>query len=789
MTTVFPPSPSTKPPKLFFGLVLLLLALSLAFNVRYALDAREGILRSLRTKSQIQARLLGRYLSRVLLTTEMFMGTVTDELTAGGEFRGPLSPETGQLIYLKGVFLTEMKNLWVFDAAGNLRYALEAGGSAPVDPAAEPFFQAHRDTWISSRLGSLSVEGRRFILISRRLETPAGEFAGVLAALVDPAFGTAFGDSPPADADRIVLFDADGTPMAAWPESDASESPPERPALLRGFGDRLFAEGGLRLLENREAVAAVFQPPLFPLRMAVAYDKFFAMKRFYRGIFVGGLTIGLVSLFVVVAMASLWRQWRRRERAETALRRSEAAYRTLVEHFPGGLVCRFDARFRFTLAGGSVLKILGFDGGDLTGRTPGEVFPEDLAEALAAPFRLALEGRSGRVEASLGERFFEIRTLPLQEDTNGFCAGMFLMQDITERKRAEIEILRAKEAAEAADRAKTEFMTNMSHELRTPMNAVLNFSWLGLIHLDTLEPAQVKDYFHHIHENGGRLMVFLNDLLDLSSLAADRPRLDDLRCDLRAIALDAVGGVQREARTKRIEIILEAASEPLDAAAEPTRIHQVMRHILANAVTYSPKGSRVTVTFHEAELDSETGRRPAAEVRIADNGPGIPENEREIIFEKFTQSSRTKSGAGGTGLGLALCRAIVKVHGGRVWVEENPEGRGSVFRVALPRAKKSRSRSAETPPPRSGTERPAEPDGPPAPVEYPPSETMAALSELALIGDIFQLGERVERLAAEDARLEPFAVRLRTMIDAFQLDEIQEFLTQPGENGHEPTDP
>jgi signal transduction histidine kinase len=430
------------------------------------------------------------------------------------------------------------------------------------------------------------------------------------------------------------------------------------------------------------------------------------------------------------------------------------------------------------------LKAIGLRREDILDRTPGEWLPDELGATLAAHYQMALQGHPGRMEGALNDRYFEIRVFPLRYEVGDVGAGMFVLQDITGQKRAEMEILRAKEAAEAADRAKSEFMANISHELRTPMHAVLNFAWLGITRRKTLTIEQVTAYFREIHENGGKLMVFINDLIDLSSLAADRFQLGETRCDLAEEAETALVEVAEEARAKNIEIQIHPDPSIPEAAADATRIQQVIRHLLANAVAFSPRNANVQVHFASASPQGDGEEKDGVEIRITDQGPGVPEAERETIFEKFTRSSRTRSGAGGAGLGLALCRAIVKLHGGRIWVEDAPNGAGSTFRCRLPPA---RTPSGEPVAVRRRVRSvPSGPASPPilGPMTPPPPETLEALYHLALIGDIFTLQEQVDQLESQNSHYRPFAERLREMSHGFQLEEIQIFLMRFLEDHH-----
>jgi PAS domain S-box-containing protein len=759
---------------LFISLIVLLLAFSLGINAVHMLGERQALLASIREKSQIQAQLLGLQIGRALQTVEMLLATSAGDLSEGGHFDGPVSEAVARSIHLKGAYVQELENVVLLDVLGRVRYWMRPPNGLPGQFGNSPFFDAFRQSWVRSRVGSLKVEGRRYVWLGLRLETANGEFAGVLAALVNLTQPLVLSNTAKEDDDRRLLFDMDGTVLASWPEieTDRAEAAP----LFRSHGPNLLHAGGTWTFESDRSVVSFFQVPLFSLRMGVAYDKKRALAPWWKNVAIGGTTLGMLALFGLGALVSLWRQWQRRAEAEEALRRSETAYRTLVEHFPEGIVGRFGPDLRGTLAGGTALASLGFRPEEILGRRPEEWLPGDLGREVANRSHAALRGKISRMEGRLNGRHFEIRTFPLRPKGADAGGGLFVWQDVTKRKRAEMEIIQAKEAAEAADRAKSEFLANISHELRTPMNAVLNFAWLGMRGGEEMEIEQILDYFREIHENGGQLMVFLNDLLDLSSLAADRHQLSRARCDPREEAENAAAEISRAAADRNIEIHIDGGAPVPNVAADPVRMEQVFRHLLNNAVTFSPPHGKVWVDFAEAPLEDNGNEPDAVEIRITDQGPGIPEGEREAVFEKFTQSSRTRSGAGGAGLGLALCRAIVRLHGGRIWVEDSPRGPGSQFRCRLPRAK-SNGTASTTRPARAKIE--SAPPPPPAPdqaIVPPPSGALSGLYRMALIGDIFSLRDEIDRLERENHRLGPFAERVREMVHGFQLEEIQNFL-------------
>lgn len=766
--------PPRKRSNLFFFLIVLLLAFSLAVNGVHLLQERRALLASIREKSQMQAQLLGLQIGRGLQAVEMLLATSASDLAEGNHLEGPLPETVAQSIHLKGAYVQELDNVMMLDANGRVRYWMHPRNGLPGQFGNTPLFQTFHESWIRTRVGGIWLEGRRYVWLGLRLETPDGEFAGVLAALVNLSQPLVLGNTGREDADRRLLFDTEGGVLAGWPEAGTGRV--EEEPLFRPHGQELLSGGGTWTFESARSIVSVFQVPLFSLRMGVAYDKSRALAPWWKNLAIGGTTLALLALFGLGALLSLWRQWQRRAAAEEALRRSETAYRTLVENFPEGIVGRFGPDLRGTLVGGTALASLGLRSEKILNRRPEEWLPQNLGRQLSDCFQMALRGKTGRMEGRLNRRHFEIRTFPLRPKGADVGGGLFVWLDITKRKQAEMEIIQAKEGAEVADRAKSEFLANLSHELRTPMNAVLNFAWLGMNRGEGLETGQMVEYFREIHENGGQLMVFLNDLLDLSSLAADRHQLSQARCDPREEAENAAAEISKAAAARNIEIHIDRETPLPEVAADPVRMEQVFRHLLNNAVTFSPPNAAVWVDFAEAPLGENREGPGAVEIRITDQGPGIPEGEREAVFEKFTQSSRTRSGAGGAGLGLALCRAIVRLHGGRIWVEDSPLGPGSQFRCRLPRAKSAGTASRPQPARPKAESAPPPPPAPGGPIVPPPSEVLNGLYRMALIGDIFSLRDEIDRLETENSALGPFAVRVREMIHGFQLEEIQNFL-------------
>lgn len=261
--------------------------------------------------------------------------------------------------------------------------------------------------------------------------------------------------------------------------------------------------------------------------------------------------------------------------------------------------------------------------------------------------------------------------------------------DDTELVLTQQALVKSKERAELANQVKNEFLANMSHELRTPMHSILSFSGLGEDKIESASKEKLKQYFTRIHQSGERLMPLLNDLLDLSKLEAGHIEFDKKQGDIRLLAKVIIEEFSTIIMEKSISITLDSSVIDTVAEYDHDKLLQVFRNLIANAIKYTPGGRLINIDFAEAEISADLNQGDekkiaAIAVSVIDQGIGIPEDELKTVFDKFIQSSKTKTGGGGTGLGLAICEEIISGHNGRIWAENNPSG-GARFTFVIPR--------------------------------------------------------------------------------------------------------
>ena len=257
---------------------------------------------------------------------------------------------------------------------------------------------------------------------------------------------------------------------------------------------------------------------------------------------------------------------------------------------------------------------------------------------------------------------------------------------------------KAKAAAEIASRAKSDFLANMSHELRTPLNAIIGFSEVLSDHLYGVLNEKQQTYVNHIRNSGQHLLSLINDILDLSKVEAGKMTLVPAEIRVKELLENSLVLVKEKALKHSLALTLDAP-EDLTVMADERMLKQILFNLLSNAVKFTPDGGSVHVSARRVNSEqylvnskklftddhSLTTYADFIEISVADTGMGIKPEDHEKVFREFEQveTSYTRNHQG-TGLGLSLVKRFVEQHGGRVWVESEGDGRGSIFRFTIP---------------------------------------------------------------------------------------------------------
>jgi PAS domain S-box-containing protein len=370
----------------------------------------------------------------------------------------------------------------------------------------------------------------------------------------------------------------------------------------------------------------------------------------------------------------------REAEGEAKLARERTMLRTLIDNLPDFIYVK-DRESRFLLVNVAAARVLGVEDPELVlGKSYSDL--QSHEQALLSSSRDQEVMRSGNalinVQGSTidpaGNQIDLLTTKAPLRDGDGRVIGIVgIDRDITARLMSEAEVLKAREAAEAANRAKSEFLANMSHEIRTPMNGVIGMADLLLdTHLDSLQ----RDYAGTIRDSGNALLTIINDILDFSKVEAGKLELEQLDVDLRDTFEDVARLLSIQAHAKGLEVIAQIDPKlPHLVKGDAGRIRQILLNLAGNAVKFTAKGE-VSLEIKVLETP-ESGTRVRCEVR--DTGIGIPADRLQLLFAPFTQvDTSTTRKFGGTGLGLSIVRRLVELMGGSTGVE-SVEGKGSVF--------------------------------------------------------------------------------------------------------------
>ncbi|HXO26822.1 MAG TPA: ATP-binding protein [Thermoanaerobaculia bacterium] len=449
--------------------------------------------------------------------------------------------------------------------------------------------------------------------------------------------------------------------------------------LTRIFWSSAFHRSPLVLFFGAAAAAAWFAG--FWMGFAVALAS---------AITVTGLTGDLTpeifagSLVMIGVAAMLTYRSERSRETDSELEEANGLLNTVLDQAPIG-VALFDRELRYIRVNDALARIDGVTIADHLGKTVSEVLPQLGSELVPALRGVLLTGESvsreitGETPASPGElRHWSLYAygLSLRGEIIGVGA---VCEEVTAKRRAREELQQAMERAEAASEAKDHFLATLSHELRTPLTPVLAIA--SLLEAEAQLPGYVRKHLAMIRRNVELEARLIDDLLDLTRISRDKIELRPRPTDVRELLRDALHSCcQQDIDSGRVQVSSDFAAASHQVCADAPRLSQVFWNLLNNAVKFTPDGGRVEVRTHDKD--------GLLTISVADSGAGIEPAELPHIFDAFVSFDHGEPSAaahaGGLGLGLAISRAILELHGGTIRAESAGRGHGATFTVVLP---------------------------------------------------------------------------------------------------------
>lgn len=363
------------------------------------------------------------------------------------------------------------------------------------------------------------------------------------------------------------------------------------------------------------------------------------------------------------------------------LQKNEALFRAVVNNSSNKIHIK-DTEGRYTLINKMAEKLFGVTDDEGRGKTSFDLFPREIAEVFVTHDSAVIE---------IGESIEKEEEFVLEDGVHTFLTTKFpiydheaisgvgsIGTDITDRKLAEDALLLAKEEAEIANRAKSEFLATMSHELRTPLNAIIGFSEMLKseifgAHVDT----RYLDYTTAINHSGSHLLEIINDILDISKIEAGEEKIEDAEVEVTKIVNSCIAMLKARAREANINMRASMPEHLPLLRADERHVKQIVINLLSNAVKFTPAGGQIVVS---ARLNEGSG----IEILVEDTGIGILSEDIQKVLLPFGQVAESLNrGRGGTGLGLPICKSLIELHGGNLNVASKP-GVGTTVTVQFP---------------------------------------------------------------------------------------------------------
>jgi PAS domain S-box-containing protein len=357
----------------------------------------------------------------------------------------------------------------------------------------------------------------------------------------------------------------------------------------------------------------------------------------------------------------------------------EECFRHIVESLEDCGIFTLDRRGHVQSWNAGARRLLGYGSAEIMGRHVTVLFPPDAlasgacARALGRAERAGSTSDEGWLVRQDGGKVWVSIELAARSAAGNPAGFAVVLRDLSERKKAAEERLRLVQMQQT-DRLKDEFLATISHELRTPLHAILG--WANLLRERLHEPDALKAA-ETILRNAEAQAHIIDDVLDVSRIITGKFKLELKTADLSAIVRESLDVVRPSAAARRVSLSFEHDDQPYQLIADPTRLSQVVWNLLSNAVKFSEAGGSVVVRLSQ--------RGSLIEIGVRDTGRGIDAEFLPYVFDRFRQAEgSTKRRFGGLGLGLAIVREIVELHGGETWAESDGLGLGAAFHVRLP---------------------------------------------------------------------------------------------------------
>lgn len=373
-----------------------------------------------------------------------------------------------------------------------------------------------------------------------------------------------------------------------------------------------------------------------------------------------------------------------REQAEIALRQ----YERIVASTTDGIAL-IDTQFRYQIVNQTYLTWYNKTACEMIGLLVSDVVGQAVFETAIRPcyaeclMGMTVERRDWFEVPALGRQFFSVTYSPYLDENWAIAGIVVSLRNITSLKLAEEELEKAKEAAEAANEAKSAFLAGMSHELRTPLNVILGLA--QLMNRDANQPPQYQEYIELISSSGSHLLKMINDVLDLFKIEAGKLELEIQKTNLIELLEPLCAAFRQQCENKNLRMQLEIRNDiPEYVLIDAPKLQQVLINLIGNAIKFTDQG-KIVVSVAVAAGESENYQSPSIPLsfKVEDTGVGIAPEELHQIFDAFAQAAAGRQVTGGTGLGLSISQSLIRLMGGEITVHSTP-GLGSTFEFVLP---------------------------------------------------------------------------------------------------------